>query len=322
MYQVYKLVRAINRTYPNNGVLNRVAIDENSVLDEDIRDLINEAIHESYKEMELDEVYSFPTISHQNEYALPEDCDTSQIQEVTRTFSSRGGIRIHGVKPIEDIVYPDTTPGTTPGTGPDYTPDTTPPDFGSSPAPVPTPDLPTERSAHISDNPYYNGGIYSSDHYAKEENEFYLGWLPNHYNKGITRRLVWARDAEELTGDRYFNAWGTDRIGIYPTPTNNEEIITIYYKKKPADILYMSDDIQLKDKFMPILKYAVCMKLAMLGSNPDINMYNVFANKYDELVLEAKREKDSDMPYYQHVKDNDRPSAFLRRRSSRRGLFR
>ena len=144
---------------------------------------------------------------------------------------------------------------------------------------------------------------------------FYPGWVPNHYwGNGRTRRLVWARDAEELTGDRYFNAWDNKRIGIYPTPRTNREVITIYYKKKPKEVLYMDDEIQIKDKFMPILKYALCMKLAMSGSNPDIDMYNVFATQYNNLLMEAKRDKDSDQPYYQHVKDNERPRDYFRRR--------
>lgn len=149
---------------------------------------------------------------------------------------------------------------------------------------------------------------------------FYPGWVPNHYwGHGRTRRLVWARDAEELTGDRYFNAWDNKRIGISPTPRTNKEVITIYYKKKPREVLYMDDEIQIKDKFMPVLKYALCMKLAMSGSNPDIDMYNVFATQYNNLLMEAKRDKDSDQPYYQHVKDNDRPSAYYRRGPRRRG---
>lgn len=144
---------------------------------------------------------------------------------------------------------------------------------------------------------------------------FYPGWVPNHpIYGGRTKRLVWARDAEELTGDRYYNAWDNKRIGIYPTPRTNKEYITIYYKKKPQEMLYMDDDLQVKDKFIPILKYAVCMKLAMSGSNPDIDMYNVFAQQYNNLLLEAKRDKDSDQPYYQHIKDNMRPADFYRRR--------
>ena len=143
----------------------------------------------------------------------------------------------------------------------------------------------------------------------------YPGWVPNSpMIGGRTVRLVWARDAEELTGDRYYNAWDNKRIGIYPTPRTNHDFITIYYKKKPHEMLYMDDDLQVKDKFIPILKYAVCMKLAMSGSNPDIDMYNVFAQQYNNLLLEARRDKDADQPYYQHVKDNMRPRDYFRRR--------
>lgn len=147
----------------------------------------------------------------------------------------------------------------------------------------------------------------------------YPGWVPNIYwGHGRTRRLVWARDAEELTGDRYYNAWDNKRIGIHPTPRTNKDIITIYYKKKPKEVLYMDDRIAVKEKFLPILKYALCMKLAMSGSKPDIDMYNVFAQQYNTLLMEAKRDKDSDQPYYQHVKDNMRPRDYFRRR---RGFY-
>lgn len=148
----------------------------------------------------------------------------------------------------------------------------------------------------------------------------YPGWIPNHYwGTGKPRRLTWARDAEELTGDRYFNAWDNKRIGIYPTPRNNRELITIYYKKRPKEVLYMGDEIEVKEKYLPILKCAVCMKLAMSGSNPDIDMYNVFTQQFNVLLLEAKREKDADQPYYQHVKDNMRSRNYFRRRNLRGG---
>ena len=80
----------------------------------------------------------------------------------------------------------------------------------------------------------------------------------------------------------------------------------------------MDDELEIKEKFLPLLKYALCMKLAMSGSNPDIDMYNVFAQQYNMLLMEAKRDKDSDQPYYQHVKDNMRPREYLQRRSGRR----
>lgn len=149
---------------------------------------------------------------------------------------------------------------------------------------------------------------------------FYPGWVPNfNVGNGRSRRLVWARDAEELTGDRYYNAWDNKRIGIFPTPRTNQDVITIYYKKKPKEVLYMDDEIEVKEKFLNILKYALCMKLAMSGSNPDIDLYNVFAQQYNMLLIEATRDKDSDQPYYQHVKDNMRARDYLRRRHWRCG---
>lgn len=90
-YPVYKLLRAINRQYPNNGFINEVDVNELSegegrLITEDLRDLLNEAIQETYIDIARDEVFSFPTVPGQNEYVLPEDCDLRDIQEVTRTF--------------------------------------------------------------------------------------------------------------------------------------------------------------------------------------------------------------------------------------------
>lgn len=150
---------------------------------------------------------------------------------------------------------------------------------------------------------------------------FILGWIPNFY--GGTRRgrrLTWARDAEVCTtGDRYYNAWDNKRIGIFPVPRSNLETITIFYKKRPKEVLYMDDELEVKDRFMDLLKYAVCMKLAMSGSDPDVNLYNVFAQQYNTILMEAKRDKDSDQPFYYHVKDNMRSNNYYRRRQLRGG---
>ena len=96
-YPIYKLLRAVNRQYPNNGFINYVDVREDTydntedqMIDEDLRDLINETIQEVYKDVAIDEVYSFPTVPGQNQYVLPEDCDLRDIQEVTRTY--------HGVR--------------------------------------------------------------------------------------------------------------------------------------------------------------------------------------------------------------------------------
>ena len=146
--------------------------------------------------------------------------------------------------------------------------------------------------------------------------QYILGWLPHFYGGSRHgRRLTWARDAEVCTtGDRYYNAYDNKRIGIFPTPKSNFETITIYYKKKPKEVLYMDDEIEVKDKFMDLLKYAICMKLAMSGSNPDIDLYNVFAQQYNTILMEAKRDKDSDQTFYNNVKDNMRSNNYYRRR--------
>lgn len=92
-YPIYKLLRAVNRQYPNNGFINRVDVREDmyddypkEMIDEDLRDLINETLQEVYIDVAIDEVYSFPTVGGQNQYVLPEDCDLRDIQEVTRTY--------------------------------------------------------------------------------------------------------------------------------------------------------------------------------------------------------------------------------------------
>lgn len=90
MYPVYKLIRAINRQYPNNGFISAVDVTEETndgLIPEDFRDLLNETIQEIYHDIAIDEMFSFPTVPGQREYALPEDCDLRDIQEVTRTFA-------------------------------------------------------------------------------------------------------------------------------------------------------------------------------------------------------------------------------------------
>lgn len=276
MYPVYKLIRAVNRQYPNNGFINAVSVDEETyagaIIPEDLKDIINECLQEIYKEVALEEIFSFPTVAGQNQYVLPDDCDLRDVVEVTRTGGRGFGHPPLGfIKPIEEIVEGE----------------------GTVPPPPPYPD------------PHYGGP--------------YPGWVPNRYwGRRLSRRLVFARDAEALTGDRYFNAWNNKRIGISPTPTNNFEIITLYYKKRPKMVEFMDDEIQIKDEYMPILRYRVCMELAKSGSHPDIDMYNVFALEFNNLLTKAKREKDADKPYYDHVKDNERPSAYYRRGPRRR----
>ena len=294
MYQVYKLVRMINATYPNNGFIYDVDVTPETELSEDLADVINEALHESYKEVELDEIYTFPTIAGQAEYSLPDDCDMSQIQEVTRSFNIASPFR-SGIKSIEEIVE------------------------GENPNPENDEViLPFSAEEQVD---YYAGGLYPAEHYKKLPEgvgTHYYNQIPR-FNPhiGTAKRLVFARDAECLTGDRYYNAWEGKRIGISPTPMRDGEIISIYYKKKPHDVRTMDDDIEIKDKFISILKYNVCAKLAMMGNNPDIDMYNIFTRQYNDLLLEARREKDADLPYYPHTKDNARPSSFLRRRMGR-----
>jgi hypothetical protein len=112
-YPIYKLLRSVNRQYPNNGFINYVDVKEDlydsykgQQIDEDLRDLINETIQEVYKDVALDEVYSFPTVAGQNQYQLPQDCDLRDIQEVTRTYAYRPLRPPHGgPMPPLPIVY-------------------------------------------------------------------------------------------------------------------------------------------------------------------------------------------------------------------------
>ena len=92
MYPVYKLIRAVNRQYPNNGFISAVDVTEETndgLIPEDFRDLLNETIQEIYHDIAIDEMFSFPTVPGQKEYALPEDCDLRDIQEVVRTFARK-----------------------------------------------------------------------------------------------------------------------------------------------------------------------------------------------------------------------------------------
>lgn len=133
-YPIYKLLRAVNRQYPNNGFINYVDVREDmynhELIDEDLRDLINETIQEVYKDVAIDEVWSFPTVPGQNQYVLPEDCDLRDIQEVTRTFVGvRGPLR--------------------PPFGPQFGPQPTPP------GPEPEPDPEYDIQVMFTMNPLY-----------------------------------------------------------------------------------------------------------------------------------------------------------------------
>ena len=112
-YPIYKLLRAVNRQYPNNGFISAVDVTEETMdglIDEDLRDLINETLQEVYKDVAIDEVYTFPTVPGQREYVLPPDCDLRDIQEVTRTYQGHRGPLAPppepgpGPEPLPDIV--------------------------------------------------------------------------------------------------------------------------------------------------------------------------------------------------------------------------
>ena len=93
-YPIYKLLRQVNKQYPNNGFINYIDVtediyddedpDKHKLIDEDLRDLINEALNETYIHIAKDEVFTFPTVPGQREYVLPPDCDLRDIQEVVR----------------------------------------------------------------------------------------------------------------------------------------------------------------------------------------------------------------------------------------------
>lgn len=133
------------------------------------------------------------------------------------------------------------------------------------------------------------------------------------YGKDINVRLRWARDAEFLDGNRYFNAYG-NMIGLSPVPAKDGEKITIFFKRTPRPVKTKDDPVEVKDEYIDLLVYSVVADLASSGSNPDIEIANNYTLKYNTLLQEAITRRYNEQPFYPKTKDNKRPPlAFIRR---------
>lgn len=136
------------------------------------------------------------------------------------------------------------------------------------------------------------------------------------YSPNLAIRLRWARDSELFEGHRYYNGYG-NTIGIFPTPMRNGEKITIFFKKTPMKVNTKDDAIEIKDRWIDLLVYAVIIDMASSGSNPDIEISNNYTLKYNNLLTQALRESMSNQPYYPKIKDNKRPPISVFRRGWR-----
>lgn len=133
------------------------------------------------------------------------------------------------------------------------------------------------------------------------------------YGKNINIRLRWARDAETLDGNRYFNAYG-NMLGLSPVPTKDGEKITVFFKKTPMPVKTKDDPVEVKDEYIDLLVYSVVADLASSGSNPDIEIANNYTLKYNTLLQDAITRRYNEHPFYPKIKDNKRPAlSFLRR---------
>lgn len=119
-------------------------------------------------------------------------------------------------------------------------------------------------------------------------------------------RLTWARDAEQMRGYRYFNGYG-NTLGLFPCPAVDGEKVTIFYKKTPMSVQTIDDPIEIKDEFIYLVVYSVVSEMASSGSNPDIEISNNYALKYNTLLQEAKIDGYASQPFYPKIKDNKRP---------------
>lgn len=129
-------------------------------------------------------------------------------------------------------------------------------------------------------------------------------------------RLVWARDSQMIYGDRYFNGYG-NTIGIYPTPTQDGEKITLYFKKTPRPVKTMDDPVEIQDKWIDLLAYSIISDMASGGSNPDIEIANNYTLRYNTLLQEAQFGKARSQPFAPTIKDNRRPPLSVLRRGFR-----
>ena len=220
MVTAYQLAQRCNMEYPNNGFIYKPDVNYQTELQEGFIALINSALAKSSKEILLDDYYEFPTIAGQSLYDLPQNCEQSNVLEVTRTY---------GKTPV---------------------------------------------------------------------------------------RCRWARDGELMEGNRYFNAYG-NMIGIFPTPFEDNDKITIFFKKTPRPVKTKDDPIEVNPKWLDILVYSMVIDMASSGSNPDIEIANNYTARYNALLQEATLDRYGNQPYYPKIKDNKRPPIRFYRRGFR-----
>ena len=132
-------------------------------------------------------------------------------------------------------------------------------------------------------------------------------------NPATPKRCVWSRDADIIEGTRYFNGYG-NTIGLFPVPTSDNERIKLFYKKTPRAVITQDDPIEIDDKYIDLLVYAIVADMSSAGSNPDIDISNNYSLKYNNLLEEVKAQKFNGSPFYPKTKDNKRPPLSLLRR--------
>ncbi len=125
-------------------------------------------------------------------------------------------------------------------------------------------------------------------------------------NPKTPKRCVWSRDADIIEGVRYFNGYG-NTIGLFPVPTSDNERVKLFYKKTPRAVKTKDDPIEIDDKYIDLLVYAIVADMASAGSNPDIEISNNYSLKYNNLLEQTKAEKFNGAPFYPKTKDNKKP---------------
>lgn len=75
-----------------------------------------------------------------------------------------------------------------------------------------------------------------------------------------------------------------DWIGIHPTPTDNEDAVTIYYYEVPGTLSDINSTITLYENYRMMLVYGICKEIAENYRDTDIAAG--FAYQYNELETE------------------------------------
>lgn len=107
------------------------------------------------------------------------------------------------------------------------------------------------------------------------------------------------RKATDITGEyskyHYFisDAGIGDWIGIYPMPTDNENLFTVYYYEVPGSLDTINSAITLYENYRMMLVYGICADIAENDKN--IDMAARFTNQYNALeadLLSLGKESD------------------------------